>query len=284
MAGSIEPILTAVVIHSNEKIVDLTGSTDKWIYRKNSSNSVNPSRSSRSFSSVKINDGFVTLKRDALDEPVEALVMSFFNIKQMMFCPDVEVKLTMASAGYFSYSNRIIYTNDKSFNDNFNLKGICVPGDGHELVTKNFIVESENNQYEIRSFKDRRIYILYSNGPFEPKLTKLSLKAGVKQNITPVDIDPFYRYIHIVYFEPKGTVNSLNLARLSIQPLSELQKLQLTEASRPLCVVCITDEADHMITPCNHICLCGSCQSTIEKNFCPICRRSMSTIVKVYFS
>ena len=52
------------------------------------------------------------------------------------------------------------------------------------------------------------------------------------------------------------------------------------------CVVCSANRKDHMLTPCNHVCLCSECAT---ENFhrlngrCPMCRGRISGVQRVYF-
>jgi hypothetical protein len=46
------------------------------------------------------------------------------------------------------------------------------------------------------------------------------------------------------------------------------------------CVVCLSNQKDTMITPCNHLCLCSTCCANIS--CCPLCRGAVERFVKVY--
>ena len=50
------------------------------------------------------------------------------------------------------------------------------------------------------------------------------------------------------------------------------------------CVICLTNKRSHLITPCNHFCLCQNCAFRIRnQNKCPICRKLNIKVQKVFF-
>jgi hypothetical protein len=49
-----------------------------------------------------------------------------------------------------------------------------------------------------------------------------------------------------------------------------------------ICVICLSNERSHLITPCNHLCCCSTCADQIQ-NFCPICRRPIYSIQRIFF-
>ena len=50
------------------------------------------------------------------------------------------------------------------------------------------------------------------------------------------------------------------------------------------CVICLTNKRSHLITPCNHFCLCQNCAFRIRnQNKCPICRKVNIKVQKVFF-
>ena len=48
----------------------------------------------------------------------------------------------------------------------------------------------------------------------------------------------------------------------------------------PECVICLSEERTHMLTPCNHLCLCLTCSKNMKK--CPSCRTPVRNVVRVY--
>mmetsp|Transcript_52054 Transcript_52054/g.77131 ORF Transcript_52054/g.77131 Transcript_52054/m.77131 type:complete len:200 (+) Transcript_52054:253-852(+) len=52
-----------------------------------------------------------------------------------------------------------------------------------------------------------------------------------------------------------------------------------------LCVICMDRAATHVVIPCGHLCLCGSCQSSFKKRrgqvLCPMGRCTVESIVRM---
>ena len=50
------------------------------------------------------------------------------------------------------------------------------------------------------------------------------------------------------------------------------------------CVVCMSATPDHVVKPCNHLCLCGMCQARVrrERLACPVCRRPQRGIERIF--
>ena len=50
------------------------------------------------------------------------------------------------------------------------------------------------------------------------------------------------------------------------------------------CVICLTDDAACMIMrPCNHLCACQGCARRLVNRPCPICRRHVRSVERVFF-
>jgi hypothetical protein len=64
---------------------------------------------------------------------------------------------------------------------------------------------------------------------------------------------------------------------------SYLQPSFFLRVSAPLCRVCMVNEADTIILPCGHFCMCGECAARSSKDgICPICRVPIRMYFKVY--
>lgn len=48
------------------------------------------------------------------------------------------------------------------------------------------------------------------------------------------------------------------------------------------CVVCLVHKKNHVVMPCRHLCLCGTCKTTGKVTSCPICRETNITFMLVY--
>ena len=50
------------------------------------------------------------------------------------------------------------------------------------------------------------------------------------------------------------------------------------------CVICLTDGAACMLMrPCNHVCACQGCARRLATHPCPICRRHVRSVERVFF-
>eukprot|EP00927_Polykrikos_kofoidii_P052724 TRINITY_DN46657_c0_g1_i1.p1 TRINITY_DN46657_c0_g1~~TRINITY_DN46657_c0_g1_i1.p1 ORF type:complete len:251 (+),score=31.45 TRINITY_DN46657_c0_g1_i1:83-754(+) len=49
----------------------------------------------------------------------------------------------------------------------------------------------------------------------------------------------------------------------------------------PVCVVCLTEHASHVIVPCGHLVLCGECCS-LPMDTCPLCRENCQHKLRVF--
>lgn len=84
--------------------------------------------------------------------------------------------------------------------------------------------------------------------------------------------------------EPKVTSQSL----MTEDELAERKKLNelLTEIQdlkeQKLCKICLDEDAGVLFEPCGHICCCTSCGVSLQQ--CPICRQSITKIIKAYIS
>ena len=58
------------------------------------------------------------------------------------------------------------------------------------------------------------------------------------------------------------------------------------KVAKPLCVVCMDEEADGVVLPCGHLCGCEPCLNTLLNSGakCPICRAHINSVVKVFQS
>ena len=46
------------------------------------------------------------------------------------------------------------------------------------------------------------------------------------------------------------------------------------------CAICFDAPANHIVTPCGHLCACGACLPKCER--CPICRGPMESVQRVF--
>lgn len=55
--------------------------------------------------------------------------------------------------------------------------------------------------------------------------------------------------------------------------------LQL-ELEKHFCVICLNAQREFAIHPCMHLCVCGDCKTRLKQ--CPLCRKTVKKIVKIY--
>lgn len=266
---------TLFVIRSDRKIVNITGSSDDMVCRVIPY--LFPAREYEPKRDMKLFDIFLTLKRDASKGPVKALVMCYYKVEEIIFYPDVEVLFTCMRSEVLqpSYSIRILYFDDRAFNNNFDLKSRCIFGDRHTTKKTNlFKIQVYRNKYRITSSITTNVFIIYSCDSIDKSVDVVEsrLAASVAKDVTPVDISKSNRYIHLIYFEEKPKDMSYDDSSRSLCHHSLGRK----------CVICLQNEADHMISPCNHVCACGSCQRFISEK-CPVCRGQLFYMLRVFF-
>jgi len=83
----------------------------------------------------------------------------------------------------------------------------------------------------------------------------------------------------------KKIIASLNFTEKSFDALKTYED---TNTNEDECVVCYEPPKDHMILPCNHVCLCPECA---EENFatrdssqqCPLCSMPIEDVKQVYY-
>lgn len=77
-------------------------------------------------------------------------------------------------------------------------------------------------------------------------------------------------------------INGMQIAH-SVQNAQE-KTPEDTEATNQedSCVVCLVHKKNHVVMPCRHLCLCGTCKASGEINECPICREPNITFISVY--
>ena len=49
------------------------------------------------------------------------------------------------------------------------------------------------------------------------------------------------------------------------------------------CIVCLTEAANMLMRPCNHVCACQACSRRLIRHPCPLCRRMVTKVERVYF-
>lgn len=68
----------------------------------------------------------------------------------------------------------------------------------------------------------------------------------------------------------------------SIVELNEILRENQNLKEQRLCKICLDEDAGVLFEPCGHICCCASCGVPLQQ--CPICRTSITNIIKAYIS
>ena len=59
---------------------------------------------------------------------------------------------------------------------------------------------------------------------------------------------------------------------------AEYERLRMEK----MCKVCYETDADMLLLPCSHLCSCKSCTDQVENSNCPVCRKYIKAVVRVY--
>ena len=49
------------------------------------------------------------------------------------------------------------------------------------------------------------------------------------------------------------------------------------------CAICLTESSNHLMRPCNHLIACGRCAQRLIRQPCPMCRRHVRSVERVFF-
>ena len=80
---------------------------------------------------------------------------------------------------------------------------------------------------------------------------------------------------HIHFASGSNNIRSANVATANISVNNNSQSVSL-------CVVCLTNDATHAISPCGHKCICGEHATKLKD--CPICRLPIKDIIQIFSS
>ena len=84
------------------------------------------------------------------------------------------------------------------------------------------------------------------------------------------------------FYPPPG----LDLAQPDDHNQVQVNKVDRTVAQLDddtTCVVCMDNKKDHIVVPCGHLCICGSCKDGVQASAkCPMCRDKLTFIMQVY--
>ena len=49
------------------------------------------------------------------------------------------------------------------------------------------------------------------------------------------------------------------------------------------CSICLTEPVDTLMRPCNHLIACSACARRLARAPCPVCRRPVRSVERVFF-
>ena len=83
---------------------------------------------------------------------------------------------------------------------------------------------------------------------------------------------------------PNGSSLSRNGTQLLGNPTNSQVLAANTFSTFSLCIVCMHQERNILIEPCCHLCVCAECSSVLleSQGKCPLCRRRIQTLTRVY--
>lgn len=134
---------------------------------------------------------------------------------------------------------------------------------------------------DLRENLDNRIYTNF----FDCKVTRNKidpitlLNANTHEDLATrmkalSELRIFYENIAIQKTPNEG----YNLDRRLV-PLSRVQNYESTK-----CIVCLDEERTHACVPCGHYVLCRDCAYDFSQKQCPICRKNVDQIIKIFNS
>lgn len=141
------------------------------------------------------------------------------------------------------------------------------------IIDPNTLPEPEFDEAELErmSLEQKAKNKLTSDEYLSHTLSQVSLSSPVEEALRP-------------HPAPTSTVSSLAFT-LSTYKCFSCHFLQLTQAtehssSDSTCVVCMDAPLQVVLIPCGHLCVCENCSRQIF--VCPMCRRNVDDVVKVY--
>jgi hypothetical protein len=96
------------------------------------------------------------------------------------------------------------------------------------------------------------------------------------------DVDQRSREVRALQQHTKALMREFAACRRQKRLLEEqVEAMQATTDANVACVVCITEEATHVIVPCGHLALCADCCSGPIRR-CPLCRQRCEQKIRLF--
>lgn len=159
-------------------------------------------------------------------------------------------------------------------------------------IKKNFSVNASNSD---KTILDPGViqFDISSGDLFNKK--KYSLRFSTDAAWIPVKKEVFFMVITVanaatvkkqsvaIDLSALGKHKNTCMNFISLAPTEVVTPIAAPEiAEHKLCTVCLENEKNILLEPCNHVCLCENCAAQIDK-LCPICRAEFTTQKKIYF-
>ncbi len=126
------------------------------------------------------------------------------------------------------------------------------------------------------------------------KYSRLTLYKEYMRGILAEPIITTCKLTHIETYKNQHKINAeehlntLKILKYNIHSFDALKSYDNVTTNQDECVVCYDPPKDHMIIPCNHVCLCHQCA---QDNFpaphdnqkCPLCSKDIQNVQQVYY-
>ena len=96
---------------------------------------------------------------------------------------------------------------------------------------------------------------------------------------------PFYRHaveVALCLRQPAGPATDPTAGAGPPPAAPEEPAPAAEQPARGRCCVCLDAQADHIVLPCRHLCLCAACSTQLRGHPCPMCRAAANAIEEVF--
>ena len=80
--------------------------------------------------------------------------------------------------------------------------------------------------------------------------------------------------------EPQDVAAEAPAAEAAPAPVEETEA---PSGSGRECAICLTEPSNMLMRPCNHLIACGRCAQRLVRQPCPMCRRHVRSVERVFF-
>lgn len=110
------------------------------------------------------------------------------------------------------------------------------------------------------------------------------IRMLVLEIINPLDITMDFKRLASLYDYNASIISQVEFKGDILSVFDELNVLDIERniTHEMRCVICYTRQRDVLLLNCNHLCCCSRCSELIGT--CPICRRNIENVLKIYTS